>query len=239
MLYSVQLCTASHKYHSSSALNHHISNYTSTQHNSKEHLCISRLLQFSQTGLNLQFSSPYSLWVTTYTSCYSLRFTPPGSKNCLLIADLPRRLEPSPKPVQKVRASRPLRKQEISTGKFPLCRTVLCRQLPICLPGRLHSSLFFKNKVFVLESYTWEKQPFPSLSFFKIVFHPDAEWKYFLKTRPFSHVKKGFPFSGKVYTQGLKQNRWCQSLRAFGMIVLWWQSCSLLKLKDLNEIMGT
>lgn len=35
-------------------------------------------------------------------------------------------------------------------------------------------------------------------------FHPSAG---FLSTCPFSRVKKGFPFSGKVCMQGLEQNR--------------------------------
>ena len=149
-----------------SALHHHISNHTSIQHNSEECLQISRLLQLSQTGLDLHFSSPYSLWAAGHPCCHSLHLIVAGLKiaswsqrGC---STLPRRLEPSPSRERKAGASPALRKQETSLGKLPRRRMVLCHQLPICLPGRLCSSLFFKNKGFVLQSHAWKRQPFSS-----------------------------------------------------------------------------
>lgn len=123
-----------------------------------------------------------------------------------------------------------LLEMEVSMGRFPLCRMVLWWWLPICLPGRLWlcSVLFFQNRASL-----WKTTPGKNiflLFFFSIPHHP--QWKgfilmqdrlfifLFLSTCPFSHVKKGFPFFGKVCMQGLEQNRWCQSLRAFWMIVL-------------------
>lgn len=90
---------------------------------------------------------------------HPFHLTPAGPKTAywsqLGFSTLCRRLKLPPNPMQKGHVSPAAQKQNISTGMFPLRRTVLCRRLPICLPGRRHSSLFFKNKGFVLESHAF------------------------------------------------------------------------------------
>lgn len=205
--YSIQLHTASHKYHSS-ALNHHVSNYASTQCNSEERLHISRLFQFSQPGLGLHFSSPYSLRVAAHTRCQLFTLRSSWPKNHLLIAD---RLS---NPAQEAGAiSYPstegtrlscLRKTGDFHGKvstLPLCRTVLCRRLPICLPGRLLSILFFENRVLF-----WKAMPGKNslvfLSLFFFFCNSVSSWSrmgIFLKNTPFLPCEKGI----SIFWQGL------------------------------------
>lgn len=97
-------------------------------------------------------------------------------------------------------------------GKFPLCRMVLrAAGFPsACLEG-FTPSCSSKTWLLFCKAMPGKKtQPFPSLPFFfffLILMRMGILFQKKKKPRPFSHVKKGFPFSGKVYMEGLKQNR--------------------------------
>lgn len=91
-------------------------------------------------------------------------------------------------------------------GKFPLCRAVLCRRLSICLPGRLHSILFLKNRVFVLQSHAWGKNTtlFLLSLFPPAFFYFKTDWNgnfffFFKNNMPFLPGGKGI----STFWQGL------------------------------------